>query len=599
MAPSSIRPAYARPGLASLKASVGFSAVRWPPSSWPSCSPEAVCLVLTSSLRSWPSLASAQLPCWAQKPKDGLLNMYDLHNQLVHWATIAPEQICIVEAETGQSMTYRHCLSAVQKMRQFLGIQPRNLMLTLSGGIADAVLWLAALTGGHMLVPLAPDAQEEERARAVSMYKPDVLFVEQAEEARGFPGAAAAQIVTRQACELLIEQARTEQGTEGDRKGCSYPGTLFPSVKGHVCFMTSGTTGDPKGVILDASQIAWTADHVRTSHRLSPTDRGLTVLPFFHVNGPVVGLCASIMAGSTIVIARKFSRSHFWSWMEEYQVTWASIVPSMVTILLLTDKPAFLPGALRFMRTGAAALPAADLRAFEAKFGIPLIETYGLSEAASEVTANPVPPGRHKPGSAGLPVGVSLRLCRPRIDGDEDVHDVPRGETGEICISGPSVISAYYGNADKEAFQGGWFRTGDIGYQDEEGYLYITGRLRDVIIRGGENIAPREVEEVLETYPAVREAAAIGRPDPAYGEEVVAYLVVNGPMTPELAHTLHEYAARRLSAHKVPVDFIVVDELPKNALGKVAHRLLQERDARSSAAASGGVGQGGEDGGGG
>src|SRR5947208_5339848 len=587
MAPSSIRPAYARPGLASLKASVGFSAVRWPPSSWPSCSPEAVCLVLTSSLHSWPSLASAQLPCWAQKPKDEPSNMYDLHNQLVHWATIASEQICIVEAETGRSMTYSHCLSAVQKMRQFLGAQPRNLILTLSGGIADAVLWLSALTGGHMLVPLAPDAAEEERARAVSMYKPDVLFVEQAEEAQGFPGALGAQIVTRQACELLIEQARTERIS------------ALPSVKGHVCLMTSGTTGDPKGVILDEYQIAWTADHVRTSHRLSPADRGLTALPFFHVNGPVVGLCASIMGGSTIVIARKFSRSHFWSWIEGYQVTWASIVPTIVTILLETDKPAFLPGALRFMRTGAAALPAANLRAFEAKFGISLIETYGLSEAASEVTANPVPPGRHKPGSAGLPVGVSLRICRPRAGGDEDVHDVPRGETGEICISSPSVISAYYGHADKESFQHGWFRTGDLGYQDEEGYLFLTGRLREVIIRGGENIAPREVEEVLETYPAVREAAVIGRPDAVYGEQVVAYIVVNGPWSPELAQKLHEYAARRLSAHKVPVDFIAVDALPKNALGKVEHRLLQERDARSSVGAgeaSGRVGQGGEDG---
>ena len=120
------------------------------------------------------------------------------------------------------------------------------------------------------------------------------------------------------------------------------------------------------------------------------------------------------------------------------------------------------------MRTGAAALPAADLLAFEAKFGIPLIETYGLTEAASQVTANPVPPGRHKPGSAGLPVGVSLRICRPRGPGDDRLDDVPAGETGEICISGPSVISAYYGNADKESFQDGWFRTGDLGSQDEE-----------------------------------------------------------------------------------------------------------------------------------
>jgi acyl-CoA synthetase (AMP-forming)/AMP-acid ligase II len=561
--------------------------------------------------------------------------MYDLHNQLIHWAAIAPEQICIVEAETGRSITYSHCLSAVQKMRQFLGIRPRNLMLTLSGGIADAVLWLSALTGGHMLVPLAPDAAEEERARAVSMYKPDVLFVEQPEEAQGFPGAFDAQIVTRQECELLIEQARIVCGyclqAKGGRGEQTEHISPLPSVKGHVCLMTSGTTGDPKGVILDQYQIAWTADHVRTSHRLTPTDRGLTALPFFHVNGPVVGLCASIMAGSTIVIASKFSRSHFWSWIEAYQVTWASIVPTIVAILLETSLPApqaglpaFLPGSLRFMRTGAAALPATDLHAFEAKFGIPLIETYGLTEAASQVTANPVPPGQHKPGSAGLPVSVSLRICRPRNDliqpasqpdglrptcvqtgckecaGEDDrLHDMPHGETGEICISGPGVISAYYGNADKESFQDGWFRTGDIGYQDEEGYLFITGRLRDVIIRGGENIAPREVEEVLETYPAIREAAVIGRPDAIYGEQVVAYLVANGPWSPELAQRLHEYAAQRLSAHKVPVAFIVVDALPKNALGKVAHRLLQARDARSSVgvgAASGGFGQGGKNG---
>src|SRR2546421_11020182 len=182
----------------------------------------------------------------------GQANMYDLSTQLVHWASSAPEQICLVEAETGRSLTYRHCLSAVQNMRHFLGVQPRNLMLTLSGGIADAVLWLSALTGGHMLVPLAPDAADEERARAVRMYKSDVLFVEQAEEAKGFPGAFAAQIVTRQDCEALIEQSRIVCG-RGEQTELISP---LPSVKGHVCFMTSGTTGDPKGVILDASQIA-------------------------------------------------------------------------------------------------------------------------------------------------------------------------------------------------------------------------------------------------------------------------------------------------------------------------------------------------------
>src|SRR5947209_19793324 len=181
--------------------------------------------------------------------------MYDLHNQLVHWATIAPEQICIVEAETGRSMTYSHFLSAVQKMRQFFGGQPRNLIVSLSGGIADAVLWLSALTGGHMLVPLAPDAAEEERARAVSMYRPDMLFVEQHEEAQGFSAAFAAQVVTRRDCDALIEQARTEPyGRDSSRPyisdrlgagiavGAPLAGALpLEPVGGYVCLMTSGT----------------------------------------------------------------------------------------------------------------------------------------------------------------------------------------------------------------------------------------------------------------------------------------------------------------------------------------------------------------------
>jgi acyl-CoA synthetase (AMP-forming)/AMP-acid ligase II len=255
---------------------------------------------------------------------------------------------------------------------------------------------------------------------------------------------------------------------------------------------------------------------------------------------------------------------------------------------LETDKPAFLPGSLRFVRTGSASLPAADLLAFEARFGIPVIETYGLSEAASQVVANPVPPDIHKPGSAGRPVGVALRICYPRTDGRrERLRDVAPGETGEICIAGPSVISAYQDNAGQEAFQDGWFRTGDLGYLDEDGYLFIRGRLREVINRGGENIAPREVEEVLLRHPAVREVAVVGRPDPIYGEQVVAYVAVRSAWSEQMAQELHEYAARRLSPQKVPVDFVALDALPRNPTGKIERRLLRARE--QARAALGGV----------
>lgn len=195
------------------------------------------------------------------------------------------------------------------------------------------------------------------------------------------------------------------------------------------------------------------------------------------------------------------------------------------------------------------------------------------------IVANPVPPGMHKPGSAGLPVGVKLRICYPLVPGEErDLRDVAPGETGEICVAGPGVIGAYQDNRGRESFQDGWFRTGDLGYLDEDGYLFIKGRLREVINRGGENIAPREIEEVLQGYPQVREVAVVGRPDPIYGEQPVAYLTVRECWSAESAGELRGYAAANLSLQKVPVDFVIVDALPRNATGKIERRLLRMRE---------------------
>ena len=493
-----------------------------------------------------------------------------LYRSLVRWAKARPGATYIVEAETGRELTYAHTLAAVNEMRQLLGDTPRCLVLALPGGIANAVVWISALSGGHQLVPLSQDATGEEKARIAQKFRPDVLFVEQAQEAQGF-ACPQAKVITRQTCDALLELP-------------SSCGTIEP-LEGRVCLTTSGTTGEPKGVVLSERQVAWTADHVRTSHHLSTRDRGLTVLPFFHVNAPVVSLCSSLLAGSTVVIARRFSRRNFWSWIERYQVTWASIVPTIVAILLETERPAFLPGALRFVRTGSAALPAAHLLAFEARFGIPVIETYGLSEAASQVVANPLPPGVHKPGSAGRPVGVDLRICYPRTDASgELLRDAGPGETGEICIAGPGVIGSYQDNTGQEAFQDGWFRTGDLGYLDEDGYLFIRGRLREVIKRGGETIAPREVEEALLSHAAVREVAVVGRPDAIYGEQVVAYVAVKGAWSEEMAQELQQHAAERLSPQKVPVDFTALDALPRSATGKIERRLLRAREQARMAA---------------
>ncbi len=487
-----------------------------------------------------------------------------LFKSLVKWASFQPDAVSIVEAETGRELTYAQTLAGVNALRRFLGPAPRRLVLALPGGTTNAVVWLSALSGGHHLIPVSPNATDEEKWRIARRHRPDVLCVEQPEDADGF-GCPDADVLSLADCETLITRASSQ--------------ISFEPVEGRVYLTTSGTTGEPKYVALTERHITWTADHVRSSHDLSTGDRGLTVLPFSHVNAPVVSLCASLLAGSTVVIARRFSRTHFWSWIERYDITWASIVPTIVVMLLETPRPAFLPGSLRFMRTGSAPLPPADMLAFEARFGIPVIETYGLSEAASQVVANPIPPGIRKPGSAGLPSSVTLRICFPRVgEEDEELREVAAGETGEICVAGPGVIDAYDGNEGNKSFRDGWFRTGDLGYQDEEGYLFIKGRLREVINRGGENIAPREIEEALLSYPAVREAAAVGRPDPLYGEQPVAYLTVRESWSEQDAQALRQHVSQRLSPQKIPVDFVIVEELPKNAIGKIQRRLLHKRE---------------------
>ncbi len=493
-----------------------------------------------------------------------------LHERLVQGASEFPDTSCIVEAETGRTLTYAECLAAVQALRRLVGAEPHAVIMALPSGTTSALVWLGALSGGHTLLPLPPAAGAAERRRAVQLARPHLLILERWEDAERF-GCPHARIVTRQECERVIDAAVEQVRAYA----ASAAGRVWAPHEGRVCLMTSGSTGEPKGVFLSERQIAWTADHIRRSHHLTAADRGLTVLPLFHVNAPVVSLCTSILAGGAVVIARRFSRSWFWQWIERYQITWASMVPTILAMLLETEKPAFLPGKLRFVRTASAPLPVVHLRAFEHRFAVPVVETYGLSEAAATVAANPVPPGRRKPGSVGLPVGVELRVCRSRAGAEaEPLVDVAQGEPGEICVRGPSVVSSYAGGASAPVFQDGWFRTGDLGYQDTDGYLYITGRLRDVIIRGGENIAPREIEEVLLADPLVRDVAVVGRPDPLYGQQVVAYVVLKEPWSAEREQTLRARCAESLSAYKIPQTFVPVARLPRTRSGKIQrHRL--------------------------
>ncbi len=489
-----------------------------------------------------------------------------LQAALTHWEALRPDAEFLVELETGQTVTYAAFGRAVRALRRQLGPEPRTIALALPGGIAAALVWVAALTGGHRLLPIAPDSMPAERRRMGDRQRPDVLVVADTAATVDFARPKALVITRAQLAALATCHDQPDEAALTEREGS-------------LRLTTSGTTGEPKGIVLAAHQIVWTADQVRQSHHLTPEDRGLSVLPFFHINAPVVSLCATLLAGGTVAIAPRFSLHRFWKDIERERITWASIVPTIVALLLSAEEPVTPASTLRFLRTASAPLPVTHHQAFERRFGVALVETYGLSEAASQVAANPVPPGKRKSGSVGLPTGVDLRICEPLAESDaRELRDMPAGATGEICVCGPNVVKGYASGEDSASFVEGWFRTGDLGYRDADGYLFITGRLREIINRGGEKVSPREVEEMLLSYPGVRDAAVIGEPDPLYGQRVVAYVVPREGWGEAQTTRLRAYCAARLSGFKVPETFHVLAALPRNGNGKLARRQLASAD---------------------
>lgn len=344
---------------------------------------------------------------------------------------------------------------------------------------------------------------------------------------------------------------------------------------------TSGTTGGRKGVLLSEVQLAHVAGEVANHHDLGPEELGLCPLPLFHINALVIGLLASLAASAGLVIDDRFHRQGFWELVAERGVTWINAVPAIVAILASSDPPMPQPGRVRFVRSASAPLPAATLHRFERHVGIPILESYGMTEAASMITANPLH-GTRKPGSVGLPVGAEVRV----VDGDGD-RRLPTGEVGRVQIRGRSVITSYASGGGPGAFSAdGWLDTKDLGYLDEDGYLFLVGRADDVINRGGEKLYPREAEEVLASHPAVAAAAVVGHADPVLGTRPVAYVVPwdgDGGVDNGLGDALRAHCAGRLSPSKVPAEIHLVSALPTGPGGKVARHRLRRRPAMAPA----------------
>ena len=336
---------------------------------------------------------------------------------------------------------------------------------------------------------------------------------------------------------------------------------------------TSGTTGRPKGVMLDHANISAMAGMIIDSLALSPSDRTLLILPLFHANGIMVSIVSPLAAGGSTVIAPRFDATTFWPQVETARPTYLSAVPTiyaMLTALPEDVKPD--TSSLRFAICGAAPASVEQLRAFERRYQVSLVEGYGLSEGTVCSTLNPVD-GLRKPGSVGLPLpGQEVRIA------DGEGHFLPVGRAGEVVVRGPNVMRGYLGKPEETAtaLQDGWLHTGDVGRFDEDGYLYLVDRVKDMIIRGGENIYPQEIESVLHAHPAVLEALVVGRPDPILGEEPVAFVALrNGHMVePE---ELVAHCRKSLARFKVPRAVYIEESLPKNPIGKLVKGPLRDR----------------------
>ncbi|GAC1658144.1 MAG: acyl--CoA ligase [Candidatus Dormibacteraceae bacterium] len=330
---------------------------------------------------------------------------------------------------------------------------------------------------------------------------------------------------------------------------------------------TSGTTSRPKLVPLRHRHLAASVDNIAATYALSPADVAMCVMPLFHIHGLMASTMATFRAGGTVVVPPRFDPLAFWPAVATNGATWYSAVPTIHQMLLLRNRGDRPPGAagLRFIRSSSSALAPETMSQLESRFGAPVLEAYGMTEASHQMASNPIPPGVRKPGSVGRGTGVEIAIM------DEDGRFQPVGERGEVVIKGPNVIDGYVNNpeADAAAFSDGWFRTGDQGLLDTEGYLSLVGRLKEMINRGGEKIAPREIDEVLLQHPAVVEAVAFGMPHQAWGEEVGAAVVLRTPV-PE--RELLDFARERLADFKVPRRLFVVAEIPRTATGKIQRR---------------------------
>jgi len=486
----------------------------------------------------------------------------------------------LVVPDNGQVLSYARVAAAIEALAQRLagaGVRRGDrVALTLPNG-PDFVLLLLAITAlGAAAAPLNPAYTQAEFDFFLTDIAPRLFLI----PARS-PAAAAGAAAGTQTPVLTVGPAAGGGPPELlDAAGATVlPQRSFeagsPDDVG-VVLHTSGTTSRPKQVPLRQRNLMASVRTIAAHYRLGPGDVSFCVMPLFHIHGLVASAFAALSTGGTVIAPRRFTAHRFWPQAREHGATWLSAGPTLHQMILDRADEAGPPGTLRFVRSCSSALSAALLERAEASYRVPMLEAYGMTEASHQMTSNPLPPAARVPGSVGVPTGTEVGV----IDADGTL--LPDGSPGEVVIRGPGVTDGYANNpaANAEAFTRGWFRTGDRGVL-QGGYLTLHGRIKEMIIRGGENIAPAEIEQVLVSHPAVRDAVCFGVPDDKYGELVAAAVTLDQDAE---ARDLIDHCRQRLAAFKVPARIDVVPEIPRTSTGKPQRRRIAEAVAQRRAA---------------
>jgi acyl-CoA synthetase (AMP-forming)/AMP-acid ligase II len=428
-----------------------------------------------------------------------------------------------------------------------------------------------AIACGATTAPLNPAYRDEEFAFYLDDLKAKALVVLKGAET---PARAVAARLGVPVLDLVPAEAAGDFTLEGGTPGAAAsPG---PAGTDDIALVlhTSGTTARPKIVPLTHGNVCASARNIRATLALTPDDSCLNIMPLFHIHGLMAATLASLAAGSAVICTPGFDALRIFRWLDEERPTWLTAVPTMhQAILARAERNAEIiaRAKLRFLRSSSASLPGPVMLALEQTFNAPLVESYGMTEASHQMASNPLG-GPRKPGSVGIAAGPEIAVM------DEAGTLLPQGAIGEVVIRGPNVTKGYENNpeANAKAFTNGWFRTGDQGAFDAEGYLTLTGRLKELINRGGEKVSPLEVDGVLSAHPAVAQAVTFAIPHPKLGEEVGAAIVLReGADLTE--HALRDFAAQHLADFKVPRKVVFLAEIPKGATGKLQRIGLAEK----------------------